>query len=109
MLFMEVLLSMKENKKVMVKNFVETASTLGVMALLISVTGSTLIASVLGTTTLKVAQVLRVAYKAYKAGSGIRAAIAGVMGPGAAVGFLVSVVVGYGFSAILDSPGLQSY
>lgn len=97
------------NLKIDKESLLKGTFTLSVIGILFALTGSSLIASVLGTSAAKVGQVLTIAYRAYKAGSSIRTAISAAMGPGAAIGFLVSVVAGYGFSAILGSPGFKSW
>lgn len=104
---MEVTIEKKTNKYY--KNTIKTVLSLAIMFFVFIITGSSLIAAVLGTTVLKVGEVLKVIYDAYRAGRSISAAVSAVMGPGAAAGFLISVLVGYGISVVMNSPGLKSY
>ncbi|MCH4259989.1 MAG: hypothetical protein LKF87_13785 [Clostridium tyrobutyricum] len=101
--------SIKHKNLKFYKTISKIALLLGIMLFVFFITHSTLIASILGTSVLKVGEILAVVYRAYRAGASIRAAVTAALGPGAAVGFLVSILVGYGISAVMGSPTLQSY
>ncbi|MDS1005227.1 hypothetical protein P9J83_17320 [Clostridium sporogenes] len=99
----------KPIKTIKANQCLSTIVNLSVMCAVTTLTGSMLIGAVMGASASQVLSILNAVYRAYKTGASISNAVAAVCGPGAAAMFLVNILISYGISYALNSPGLQSY
>lgn len=65
--------------------------------------GSIMLGAALGVSMSTAVRIIATAYKAYKAGTSIKAAIATFIGPGALLGLAVDFLIGMGVSKALNS------
>ncbi|MGX7112243.1 hypothetical protein [Gemella cuniculi] len=85
------------------KRMLGFAGRLVVFATLITVSGSVMLGSILGVSASTAARIIAAAYKAYKAGRSIKAAIAAFTGPGALLWLAVDFLLGIGLGKALGS------